>query len=219
MFLVHRWVYDVPQILHRDLSQGNIMIRRDSKGRYRGVLNDWDLSSHLKDIGQGATSHFRTGTRPFMAHELHLTGPDGPPMHRYRHDLESLFFIMVLLFCRNTLNSDASSEGPLRPYHVEGFKAWDSRNDVDLNTVKYGFLSRECNASPLPGFEPFRHWMKCLHQIFFNGLTLKNMRIMMGEDDPALMLNNVTYDAFFAVMAPFKHTPKSAPLIVTYAPS
>ncbi|KAF9022353.1 hypothetical protein BDZ89DRAFT_206851 [Hymenopellis radicata] len=48
---VHRWLYDYPRILHRDISLGNIMwrVRRD---RVCGVLNDFDLSS------------FRDSTKP-----------------------------------------------------------------------------------------------------------------------------------------------------------
>lgn len=192
------------------------MARRDSKGRYRGVLNDWDLSSYLKDIGQGATSHFRTGTRPFMAHELHLTDSDGPPSHRYRHDLESLFFIMVLLFCRHTLQPDASSEGHLHTYHVKTFKAWDSQDDDNLHATKKIFLMQKRGPSPLPGFESFASWMKKLHHIFYTGLSMDMQR---AEENSELYLDNVTYDTFFDAMSAFKETSKSKRLVVSYSPS
>ncbi|KAF8914724.1 hypothetical protein CPB85DRAFT_478951 [Mucidula mucida] len=41
---VHRWLYDFPRILHRDISHSNIMWHR-RRGRICGVLNDFDLSS------------------------------------------------------------------------------------------------------------------------------------------------------------------------------
>ncbi|KAF8994371.1 hypothetical protein BDZ89DRAFT_56159 [Hymenopellis radicata] len=45
VFQVHCWIYDHPRIMHRDLSQGNIMWHR-RRGRICGVLNDFDLSSY-----------------------------------------------------------------------------------------------------------------------------------------------------------------------------
>jgi serine/threonine protein kinase len=61
-----------------------------------GVLTDFDLASWTVDIknDRTRTSQQRTGTPPFMAYEL-LSGSDGP--HLYRHDLESLFYIMLIL--------------------------------------------------------------------------------------------------------------------------
>ena len=59
-----------------------------------GILNDWDMASHLTEKGEvpnSATLH-RTGTMPFMAGEL-LCSP--PPPHYYRHDLESSFYILI----------------------------------------------------------------------------------------------------------------------------
>ncbi|KAJ3790477.1 hypothetical protein GGU10DRAFT_253116, partial [Lentinula aff. detonsa] len=72
--------------LHRDLSIGNIMFRRKD-GKIYGVLNDFDFSS--RDMDQGPTSNHRTGTGPFMSTDLLKGG------HLFRHDLESLFNIML----------------------------------------------------------------------------------------------------------------------------
>ncbi|KAJ3816173.1 hypothetical protein F5880DRAFT_1644613, partial [Lentinula raphanica] len=36
----HHWVYTYPKILHRDISDGNIMFREE-EGKIYGVLNDW----------------------------------------------------------------------------------------------------------------------------------------------------------------------------------
>jgi hypothetical protein len=59
-----------------------------------GILNDWDMASELTDEGEvpNSAALHRTGTLPFMATEL-LTTP--PPAHRYRHDLESFFYILI----------------------------------------------------------------------------------------------------------------------------
>jgi hypothetical protein len=63
-----------------------------------GVLSDYDLSVKLDREYDGPTSKQRTGTRPFMARDL--LEPT-PRKHLYRHDLESLFYVIVVLMYRS----------------------------------------------------------------------------------------------------------------------
>ncbi len=70
------------------------------RGRICGVLNDFDLSSFRDSTSP--SSKQRTGTRPFMAREFH-ENPQAPPVHLYRHDLESLFYVMFILVIANIL--------------------------------------------------------------------------------------------------------------------
>ncbi|KAF5349062.1 hypothetical protein D9757_012207 [Collybiopsis confluens] len=93
---IHCWLYEHPEILHRDLRMANIMYRREGDNVY-GVLNDFDLSSFRTHMDKGPTSKHRTGTKPFMAYGLLRTDRD--KVHRYRHDLESLFYIILILSC------------------------------------------------------------------------------------------------------------------------
>ncbi|TFY56161.1 hypothetical protein EVG20_g9035 [Dentipellis fragilis] len=92
------WVHHVVKfkagVLHRDLSTGNLMFNRDKRDQAYGILNDWDLCEEVDTDPKNhtATSRHRTGTLPFMAMEL-LS--DKPPIHRYRHDLESFFWILI----------------------------------------------------------------------------------------------------------------------------
>ena len=90
-------------ILHRDLSLSNIMYRfiweENEAGvieKVCGVLTDFDLASWTDDLKKDhtKTSQQRTRTPPFMAHDL-LDGSDA--LHLYRHDLESLFYVMLIL--------------------------------------------------------------------------------------------------------------------------
>ncbi|KAJ3990882.1 kinase-like domain-containing protein, partial [Lentinula boryana] len=94
---IHQWLYECVGILHRDLSSGNIMFRRKD-GKIYGVLNDFDLSSRVQSMDKGPTSNHRTGTRPFMSIDLLNANWEGG--HLYRHDIESLFYIMLCLACR-----------------------------------------------------------------------------------------------------------------------
>ena len=93
--LVHRWLYEKVGILHRDLSLTNIMCRMVNK-QVCGVLTDFDLLSWTASLtgDYTKTSQQQTRTPPYMAHGS-LGGVD--PIHLYRHDLESLFYIMLIL--------------------------------------------------------------------------------------------------------------------------
>ncbi|KAF5365888.1 hypothetical protein D9757_011031 [Collybiopsis confluens] len=96
---IHRWLYEQPNILHCDLSMANIMFRRKGDQVY-GVLNDFDLSSLLTHMDKSPTSKHRIGTKPFMATDLLDTEWDKG--HLYRHDLESLFYIILIVSCHYT---------------------------------------------------------------------------------------------------------------------
>lgn len=60
------------------------------------MLTDFNLASWTKDLGKDytRTSQQRTETPPCMAHGL-LDGSDD--RHLYRHDPESLFYIMLIV--------------------------------------------------------------------------------------------------------------------------
>ena len=71
------------------------MFKRDADSDCaKGVVNDWDMASHLDDKGEVPTStaHHHMGTIPFMACDLLV---NKPPVHIYRHDLELFFYILV----------------------------------------------------------------------------------------------------------------------------
>ncbi|KAJ3813716.1 protein kinase [Lentinula aff. lateritia] len=127
---IHQWLYERVGILHRDLSSGNIMYRRKN-GKVYGVLNDFDLSSRVRDMDKGATSKQRTGTRPFMS--IDLLNPVWQGGHLYRHDLESLFYIMLCLACRYEAPGVASPDP--RPY-----SEWFSGTDAEVLNSKSNFL-------------------------------------------------------------------------------
>ncbi|TCD60147.1 hypothetical protein EIP91_010644 [Steccherinum ochraceum] len=93
VFKCYRWLYEKCNIVHRDLSHSNILWDEGTTGRVVGVLNDFDLVSYRKPVTDTLpSSEQRTGTKPFMAIELLQ---DSPPIHDFRHDLESLFYVML----------------------------------------------------------------------------------------------------------------------------
>ncbi len=152
-------------------------------GRIRGVLNDFDLSSY-----RGATSGSSkqrtgtSGTRPFMAHELHDVDANGdPPVHLYRHDLESIFYIIILLTCAYALRTEPGDEGsyldtiPSSTYE-DSYQSWFSMTDAQLYDKKCKVITNLNGRSlPVPdkSFCGFTDWINDMHTQFKKGVLDK----------------------------------------------
>ncbi|KAH6667434.1 hypothetical protein B0J14DRAFT_619990 [Halenospora varia] len=90
----HRSLVEDGKLLHRDISENNIIITESStEGAPKGRLIDLDLAKELDSVPSGA-SH-RTGTMQFMAVEV-LEGKG----HTYRHDLESFLYVFIWMCIR-----------------------------------------------------------------------------------------------------------------------
>ena len=183
--LVHRWLYLEAGILHRDFSLNNIMCRiterKNRKGvkerKVYGVLTDFDLASwkeHL-DNDYKKTSQQRTGTPPFMAKGL-LDGSE--PLHMYRHDLESMFYIMLILASHYEIQSPTNGErGGLRVRQGQGlmelpYQDWFNQESYKtLAFLKGGFFSGPIELNLSPSFEKFRRWLTDLHRSFWQGIS------------------------------------------------
>ena len=142
-----------------------------------GVLMDFDLSSWTKDIKEdySKTSQQRTGTPPFMAYEL-LDGSDA--LHLYRHDLESLLCVMLILTTNYEIQHPTTKEkGGLRmrqgldelPY-----KLWFGQPTYEaLAHYKRGFFSVRAYLDLSPDFEDFRSWLMGLRRSFRRGIRAR----------------------------------------------
>lgn len=85
----HRSLYRDGKILHRDISENNIIIT-DSKETdgFTGMLIDEDLA---KEIGSGRSgARHQTGTMKFLTIQVLQRAA-----HTYRHDLESFFYVLL----------------------------------------------------------------------------------------------------------------------------
>ncbi|PPQ77046.1 hypothetical protein CVT25_014863 [Psilocybe cyanescens] len=94
----HSEAHDQAQILHRDISVGNIMI----DGHGRGLLVDWDLSKSTTQKNEGPSLPERTGTWQFIAYNLgRKRQPNEPmPIHNKDDDLESFFYVLYWVALR-----------------------------------------------------------------------------------------------------------------------
>ncbi|KAF8422240.1 hypothetical protein EV426DRAFT_606660 [Tirmania nivea] len=111
----HASLFFEADILHRDVSPNNIMFCRDPIpisnprppicGKHtslRGCIIDLDYAIDVKRIGPSG-AHDRTGTYPFIAIDILR----GSCPHRYRHDLESMFYVLVWIACYPTATSSS----------------------------------------------------------------------------------------------------------------
>ncbi|KAK0497861.1 hypothetical protein EDD18DRAFT_1351677 [Armillaria luteobubalina] len=211
---IHKWLYDHPRILHRDISPGNIMWRRTSDGHIRGVLNDFDLSS-LRDVSS-ASSFQRAGTLPYMASELLIDKEGQPSKHLYRHDVESIFYVILLLCCRyEVLDTPTSSEpAPLAYEKVSSpFDDWYTVGRATLKDMKISFIVRDIPAVN-SGFAAFQPWIGDLHQQFADGQSAQSTYShrqargkATGAFDEETLQNHVSYSIVLDICSDFAGRP------------
>jgi hypothetical protein len=189
--LVHRWLHDWAKILHRDLSLNNIMWRiikelnaaGVKEDKVCGVLTDYDLSSRTMGSDYTKTSEQRTGTPPYMAFGL-LDGTDD--LHLYRHDVESLFYIILILAAHNDIQAPGE-EGKKGGVHMRQgklpYRKWfDQPLYEDLAAFKSNFFSVD-TLDLSPSFEGFRVWLKHLRRSFYRGFRARSDHACLSEEE------------------------------------
>jgi serine/threonine protein kinase len=184
----YRYLYEVPKILHRDISLNNLMLRKEG-GKVYAVLNDFDRAVNA-DV-QGQSSNQRTGTKPFMAIDL-LTPL--PPVYMYRHDLESLFYVLVWITSR--FHDGVEIEEPPLGH-------WEDRDEI-VRAFKLSFLMQVESYKPTNQFKSFRDLIECMCGMFEEGHGARRR----ARKDPAFARNFtmdtlggfVTFETFQSVL-------------------
>jgi serine/threonine protein kinase len=119
----HRSLYLEGKILHRDISENNIIITDPKKADgFTGTLIDADLA---KEVGGGRTgARHQTGTMQFMAIQVLRQ-----IAHTYRHDLESFFYVLLWISARRAWERefgcrlvDQPKESMLRQWYTGSYK-------------------------------------------------------------------------------------------------
>ncbi|KAG5289424.1 serine/threonine protein kinase Sgk2 [Histoplasma ohiense] len=141
----HRSLYIKGKILHRDISENNIIIT-DPKinNGYSGMLIDLDLA---KELGSGPTgARHQTGTMEFMAIEVLLIID-----HTYRHDLESFFYVLIWQCAHNGWERyGRSKEKPKK----SRLKKWYTGSYEEIADVKTGHMDANRFEDLLQEFPP-----------------------------------------------------------------
>jgi hypothetical protein len=172
------------------------MLRKEG-GNVYAVLNDFDLAVSA-DVKSTSSKH-RTGTKPFMA--IDLIHPD-PMVHMYRHNLESLFYVLVWITSRFH-DGQEIADPPLQEWA-------DSGGATLLKEKNYFILSEP--PLPTPEFDLFGHWVVSLHTMIRDGFSArtkyrselavavrsKAMYAPAFEDE--MLGGFVTFDVFAAIL-------------------
>ena len=145
-------------------------------GKVYGVLADYDLASWKASLTSDyqKTSQQRTGTPPFMAQGL-LDGSDA--LHLYRHDAESLFYVMLILATHYEIHSPEEGEsGGVRVREGKlRFENWFDAPDYDtLGGIKYNFFAKLGTLEVSPSFKDFHDWLLKLQWAFSDGFLAKS---------------------------------------------
>lgn len=154
------------------------MFRKKGKKVY-GVLMDYDLSSWTEDLTNdyAKTSQYRTGTPPFTAHELIA---EAPMLHLYRHDVESLFYIMIILTTHYEIETPTKGKsGGLRmrqDLRALPYRGWfDQPSYKILASIKQTFLEAPGHLDLSRSLEGFRDWVEGIHLSFADGVASRQV--------------------------------------------
>ncbi len=128
----HKSLYIQGGILHRDISENNIIITDSKKADgFTRMLIDLDLA---KVVGSGRSgARHQTGTMQFMT-----IGVLCKVAHTYRHDLESFFYVLLWISARHAWHNFGSwFEG--RPKQSELTK-WYTGSFDNIAFTKEGYM-------------------------------------------------------------------------------
>lgn len=190
--LVHRSLLLDSKILHRDISENNIIITDPQKAKgARGMLIDLDLA---KEDGKGPSgARYRTGTMEFMAIEV-LLGIS----HTYRHDLESFFYVLLWACARRSWEL---LKRP-KPKHVgtSKLRSWYTGTYEEIADSKIAHMSKgelKGFGSILrefpPEYESIKPLCKELRGILF---PIRNDELFTGTPQDPNVLYGPIIDAF-----------------------
>jgi hypothetical protein len=189
-------------VLHRDLSINNLMCDKKPTG-YIGILSDWDLASLIDDENAVIASNakHRTGTVPFMS--IHLL--KASPPHKYCHDLESFFYILIWAAVHfNLQKKQCSSPMP-------EFKKWNDSNLLEAADAKMNYLLNPSRLTPFVSddFKPLVvTWIKALRELFYSVYIKNNTELgILDFDDAAWsqgilerLETNITFESFMSAI-------------------
>ena len=117
-----------------------------------------------------------------MAYGL-LDGSD--PIHLYRHDLESLFYTMLILATHYEIQAPGEGDGGVRV--LEGalrFQDWfETTNYNRLSAGKADFFARLKTFEPSPSLASFRGWLWGLQKMFYQGFIAKTTHSFLQRNE------------------------------------
>lgn len=114
--------------------------------------------------------------------------------HKYRHDLESLFYIILCLTCRYKEPGHLLADPP--------FDDWFSGTDYDVFKAKYAVIGNGVSFVTTPYFSGFSHWVFALHRMFSLSV-LRKLIHEIGLVSDTLDEEEFSYDRVKGIMSTF----------------
>ena len=175
--LGHYYAYKQGHVLHRDLSENNLMVWRPkchridkqgsshpaSRRRALGILNDWDMSSRVVRYPGMASVVTMVTSDPSRVAEaealnnrtgtvpfmaLDLLTEDGPvPKHLYRHDLESFLWVLIWAAVHYDIPNKKNMSASQDEIDRE-LRIWDEGTREEVRSCKRALMRKVCGASP-----------------------------------------------------------------------
>lgn len=183
----HRSLYTQGNILHRDISENNIIITNpETANGHSGMLIDLDLA---KEIGTRSGARRQTGTMEFMAIEV-LRNVD----HTYRHDLESFFYVLIWQCAHNGWKrfnrlKEKPGDSLLNEWYTGTYIKIASCKAGHMGAKTFEYLLREFP----PELETVKPLCRTLRQVLF---PIHNGDIFTGTPIKTDMLYDAILEAF-----------------------
>lgn len=119
-----------------------------------GVLNDFDLAIELQETPDAANERRHiTGTQLFMA--VDMLGDSPPSVHCGRHDMESLFWVVIWFIFRYVDGKEYTPDEPGQKRELD-----DWLTTLDLESKKKSFLMDGAGRSPrTPWMDAWDDWI------------------------------------------------------------
>ena len=147
----HKSLYQEGKILHRDISENNIIILRATatEGGPKGMLIDLDLAKELES--KASRARHRTGTMQFMAIGV-LEGES----HTYRHDLESFFYVFLWVCIRYDYDDKLKRNKWENAEAKRRLQGWYVGRYTEIAGCKLGDIAKKnrFDSAILAGFAP-----------------------------------------------------------------
>ncbi|KAL9098173.1 MAG: hypothetical protein Q9163_006116 [Psora crenata] len=195
----HRSLYIDGKILHRDISENNIIIT-DSKetNGFTGMLIDMEYGKENGNRRSGARQ--QTGTMEFMAIQVLQR-----VAHTYRHDLESFFYVLLWICARRVWERefkcsavDRPKESMLSEWYTGSFKEIARRKEYAMSVNGFEELLDEFPTA----FDNLKPLGKKIRGILFP--LLKDGALFTGTpSDPPEKLYDSIIEAFDNSIADF----------------
>jgi serine/threonine protein kinase len=182
----HRSLLRDGKILHRDISENNIIITElPAEDALKGRLIDLDLAKELNSMPSKA--RHRTGTMQFMAIEV-LEGKG----HTYRHDLESFFYVFIWICIRYSYEGTGRQKfnKVMRPKR-NILRGWYTVIYLEITQNKVGDIGKNRFKNIIVEFAPKFENLKLLARELQSGLfPIRDRDIFTGTFQD----HNIMYD-------------------------